>query len=93
MVRYRCEKARVFARTVRRVLPVKDIVAISSTACCKEAVFDLRAGRTGPEVRVAIENGRRLKELISEAGLRYTQALKEERNRQTHKSEGEDTDA
>ena len=42
---------------------------------------------------MAIENGRRLKELISEAGLRYTQALKEERNRQTQKSEGEDTDA
>jgi hypothetical protein len=32
-----------------------------------------------PEVRVAMENGRRLKELISEAGLRYTQALKEQR--------------
>jgi hypothetical protein len=46
-----------------------------------------------PEVRAAIENGRRLKELISEAGLRYTQALKEERNRQNQKSEGEDTDA
>jgi hypothetical protein len=46
-----------------------------------------------PEVRAAIENGRRLKELISEAGLRYTQALKEERNRQNHKSEGEDNDA
>lgn len=46
-----------------------------------------------PEVRAAIENGRRLKELISEAGLRYTQALKEERYRQNHKSEGEDNDA
>lgn len=44
-----------------------------------------------PEVRAAIENGRRLKELIGEAGLRYTQALKEERNHQNHKSEGEDT--
>jgi len=50
-------------------------------------------GELVSEVRAAIENGRRLKELISEAGLRYTQALKEERNRQTHKSEGEDTDA
>jgi len=46
-----------------------------------------------PEVRGAIENGRRLKELIGEAGLRYTKALKEERNRQNRKSEGEDSDA
>lgn len=41
-----------------------------------------------PEVRAAIENGRRLKELISEAGLRYTQALKEERKRRTRTTEG-----
>lgn len=34
-----------------------------------------------PEVRAAMENGRRLKELITEAGRRYTQALKEERKR------------
>lgn len=34
-----------------------------------------------PEVKAAMENGRRLKELISEAGLRYTQALKAERRR------------
>ena len=40
-----------------------------------------------PEVRAAMENGRRLKELISEAGLRYTQALKEERKRQARKAE------
>ena len=40
-----------------------------------------------PEVRLAMENGRRLKELISEAGLRYTQALKEERKRQARKAE------
>jgi hypothetical protein len=46
-----------------------------------------------PEVRAAIENGRHLKELIGEAGLRYAQALKEERKRQTRKSEGEDSDA
>ena len=46
-----------------------------------------------PEVRVAMENGRRLKELISEAGLRYTQALKEARKRQPRKREGEDSDA
>jgi hypothetical protein len=46
-----------------------------------------------PEVRAAIENGRRLKELISEAGLRYTQALKEERKRQAGKSEEEGSDA
>lgn len=36
-----------------------------------------------PEVKAAMENGRRLKELISEAGLRYTQALKTERRRRT----------
>lgn len=46
-----------------------------------------------PEVRAALENGRRLKELISEAGLRYTQALKGERKRQTRKSEGADSNA
>ncbi len=40
-----------------------------------------------PEVRAAIENGQRLKELISEAGLRYTQALKEERKRRPRKAE------
>jgi hypothetical protein len=40
-----------------------------------------------PEVRAAMENGRRLKELISEAGLRYTQALKEERKQQARKAE------
>ncbi len=46
-----------------------------------------------PEVRAAMENGRRLKELISEAGLRYTQALKEDRKRRSQKTEGEDNDA
>ena len=46
-----------------------------------------------PEVRAALENGRRLKGLISEAGLRYTQALKGERKRQTQKSEGADNNA
>jgi hypothetical protein len=40
-----------------------------------------------PEVRAAMENGRRLKELISEAGLGYTQALKEERKRRARKAE------
>ena len=40
-----------------------------------------------PEVRTALENGRRLKELISEAGLRYTQALKEKRKRRAHNAE------
>lgn len=46
-----------------------------------------------PEVRAAVENGRQLKELISEAGLRYTQALKEERKRQARKAECEESDA
>jgi hypothetical protein len=40
-----------------------------------------------PEVRAAMENGRRLMELIGEAGLRYTQALKEERKRQARNAE------
>jgi hypothetical protein len=40
-----------------------------------------------PELRAAMENGRRLKELIGEAGLRYTQALKEQRKRQARKAE------
>lgn len=39
-----------------------------------------------PEVRAAMENGRRLKELISQAGLRYTQALKKERKRRVDQS-------
>ncbi len=46
-----------------------------------------------PEVQAAMENGRRLKELISEAGLRYTKALKDERKRQSQTSEGADDDA
>jgi uncharacterized protein DUF6788 len=40
-----------------------------------------------PELRAAMENGRRLKELVGEAGLRYTQALKEERKRQARNAE------
>ena len=40
-----------------------------------------------PEVRAAMESGRRLKELIGEAGLRYTQVLKEERKRQARNAE------
>jgi hypothetical protein len=34
-----------------------------------------------PEISAAIANGQRLQELLSEAGLRYTQALKENRKR------------
>jgi hypothetical protein len=32
-----------------------------------------------PEIRTALENGRQLKELMSEAGVRYAQALKDQR--------------
>ena len=46
-----------------------------------------------PEVKAAVENGRRLKELISEAGLRYTQALKETRKRRASETAGKDSDA
>jgi hypothetical protein len=46
-----------------------------------------------PEVEAAIENGRRLKELISEAGLRYTQALKETHKRRASETAGKDSDA
>jgi hypothetical protein len=46
-----------------------------------------------PEVKAAMENGRRLKELISEAGLRYTQALKETRKRRASETAGKDSDA
>lgn len=35
-----------------------------------------------PEVSEAIANGRRLQELLSEAGLRYTQALKAKRQKE-----------
>jgi hypothetical protein len=34
--------------------------------------------RLVPEVRAAIENGRRLQEIINEAGVRYVSALKRE---------------
>jgi hypothetical protein len=34
-----------------------------------------------PEVREAIANGRRVQDLISEAGVRYTQALKAKRKK------------
>jgi hypothetical protein len=36
-----------------------------------------------PEVREAIANGRRVQELISEAGVRYTQALKAKRKKES----------
>jgi hypothetical protein len=42
-----------------------------------------------PEVRAALENGRRLKDLISEAGLRYTHALKDERKLQSRTRKGD----
>jgi hypothetical protein len=35
-----------------------------------------------PEVSAAIVNGQRVQELLSEAGVRYTQALKESRKRE-----------
>jgi hypothetical protein len=35
-----------------------------------------------PEVSAAIANGQRMQELLSEAGVRYTQALKESRKRE-----------
>jgi len=38
-----------------------------------------------PEVREAIANGRRVQELISEAGVRYTQALKARRRKESDK--------
>lgn len=42
-----------------------------------------------PQVQAALENGRRLKDLMSEAGLRYTHALKDERKLQSRKGKGE----
>ncbi len=36
-----------------------------------------------PEVREAIANGRRLQELVSESGMRYTQALKAKRKKES----------
>lgn len=41
--------------------------------------------RIVPEVRKAIRNGRRLQELINEAGVRYVQALKRTRGSKLHK--------
>jgi hypothetical protein len=34
-----------------------------------------------PEIREALANGRRVQELVSEAGVRYTRALKARRNK------------
>jgi hypothetical protein len=36
------------------------------------------------EVREAIANGRRIQELVSEAGVRYTRALKAKRRKESH---------
>lgn len=36
-----------------------------------------------PAVRKAIANGRRVQELVTEAGVRYTEALKEKRRKET----------
>ena len=36
-----------------------------------------------PEVRRAIANGRRVQELVSEAGVRYTRALKAKRKKES----------
>jgi len=38
-----------------------------------------------PEVREAIANGRRAQDLISEAGVRYTQALKAKRKKESRR--------
>ena len=38
-----------------------------------------------PEVSAAIANGQRVQELLSEAGVRFTQALKESRKREKSK--------
>ena len=38
-----------------------------------------------PEVREAIANGRRVQHLISEAGVRYTQALKAKRKKESRR--------
>jgi len=35
-----------------------------------------------PEIPAAIANGQRVQELLSEAGIRFTQALKESRKRE-----------
>jgi hypothetical protein len=40
-----------------------------------------------PEIRTALENGRRLKDLIIDAGVRYTHALKDERKARLKKGE------
>lgn len=38
-----------------------------------------------PEVRKAIVNGRRVQDLVSEAGVRYTRALKAKRRKASHR--------
>jgi hypothetical protein len=38
-----------------------------------------------PEVQAALENGRRLQQLMNEAGIRYVQALKGERRSKPQK--------
>jgi hypothetical protein len=87
MVRCRCERARACAAGEGH----RSHVLYGRAAKKRFSIYVPE--ELVPEVRAAIENGRRLKELISEAGLRYTQALKEERNRQNQEREGEDNDA
>lgn len=36
-----------------------------------------------PDIQKAVENGRHLKDLINEAGVRYTHALKAQRNKES----------
>ena len=45
----------------------------------EETVLDLRAEELVPEIETALENGRRFQDLISAAGVRYTNALKNHR--------------
>lgn len=41
-----------------------------------------------PEIESAVQNGRKLQQLITEAGVRYTQAVKRERISELHKKHG-----
>ena len=56
------------------------------------ALYGRRAGKRfsiyvpdelAPDIQRAVENGRRLKDLINEAGVRYTHALKAQRDKES----------
>ena len=67
----------VFVRIAPPALPAKATAAMPYTGRREDRRFSIYVPqRLVPQVRTAIQNGRRLQELINEAGVRYMNALK-----------------